>query len=373
MDRVVSLKLSPLTAIPRDLVAAVDYERHARDHLDENAWEYLCGGAGDEITLQENSKAFDSLRLKGRVLTDVAGGSTQLQLLGEEHAHPVFLAPVAYQKLFHPDGESATALGADAMQACMAVSSLASMRIEDLPRATQSSRWFQLYFQARREGTLELVRRAEAAGFSALLVTVDAPLAGIRNREQRAGFALPSGISAVNIRQAAPDGAVQGNSQVFDALMANAPGWKDIEWLVTNTKLPVIIKGILDADDALRSLDHGVAGIVVSNHGGRILDTLPATLDALPLIAQALQGRAPILLDGGIRRGSDVFKALALGADAVMLGRPYIHALATAGALGVAHLLRTLREELEVTMALSGCRSLQDINAGHLFPSRKTP
>lgn len=366
-----SSRLPPLSAIPRDLVAAIDYERYARERLDDNAWEYLCSGAGDEITLQENRKAFDNLRLKGRVLADVAGGSTQLQLLGVEHAHPVFLAPVAYQKLFHPDGENATALGADAMQACMAVSSLASVRIEDLPRATQSSRWFQLYFQASREDTLALVQRAEAAGFSALLVTVDAPLAGIRNREQRAGFLLPPDISAVNITTAPTAAPVAGSSLVFDVLMANAPGWKDIEWLAANTKLPLILKGVLDANDALRALDHGVQGIAVSNHGGRVLDTLPATLDALPLIADAVNARVPVFLDGGIRRGTDVFKALALGASAVMIGRPYIHALATAGALGVAHLLRTLREELEITMALSGCRTLDDITADVLFVGRE--
>lgn len=365
-----SARLPPLSAIPRDLVAAVDYERHARERLDDNAWEYLSSGAGDEITLQENRKAFDSLYLKGRVLADVAGGNTQLQLLGVEHAHPVFLAPVAYQKLFHPDGENATALGADAMQACMAVSALASVRIEDLPHATQSSRWFQLYFQARREDTLALVRRAEAAGYSALLLTVDAPLAGLRNREQRAGFLLPPDVSAVNINAVPAVAPLAGRSLIFDVLMANAPGWQDIEWLAAHTRLPLVLKGILDADDARRALDHGVAGIAVSNHGGRVLDGLPATLHALPLIANAVNGRVPLLLDGGIRRGTDIFKALALGADAIMIGRPYIHALAAAGALGVAHLLRTLREELEITMALSGCRTLADINAGVLFAGR---
>jgi 4-hydroxymandelate oxidase len=375
MGRAVSVAvtkpLPPLLAIPRDLVAAVDYERHARQHLDDNAWEYLCSAAGDEITGHENRAAFDRLYLRGRVLADVKGGHTRLSLFNVEHAHPIFLAPVAYQKLFHPDGERATAIGADAMQAGMAMSTLASVRLEDLPAPVQSARWFQLYFQSGRDATLALVRRAEAAGFSVLLLTVDAPLAGIRNREQRAGFALPANISAVNITAGPALPPLQNGSLIFDGLMANAPTWSDIEWLAAHTKLPLVLKGILDADDACRALDHGAAGIAVSNHGGRVLDTLPATLDALPRIVDALAGRAPILLDGGIRRGTDVFKALALGADAVMIGRPYIHALATAGALGVAHLLRTLREELEITMALSGCKTLADITPASLAVMHK--
>ncbi|MGH8493168.1 MAG: alpha-hydroxy acid oxidase [Moraxellaceae bacterium] len=361
--------LPPLTVIPRDLVAAVDYERHARQHLDDNAWEYLSGGAADEITLHENRVAFDRLRLRSRVLADVKGGHTQLNLFGHRYAHPLFLAPLAYQRLFHADGELATALAADAMQAGMVVSTLASVRMEELPAPVQSARWFQLYFQADRAATLALLRRAEACGFSALLVTVDAPLAGIRNREQRAGFALPDGVAAVNLETLTASSAVTGSSVVFDVLMANAPGWADIEWLLGQTRLPVLLKGVLDAEDAKRALSCGIAGIVVSNHGGRVLDTLPASIDALPAVVTALEGKIPVLLDGGIRRGTDVFKALALGADAVLLGRPYIYALATAGALGVAHLLRTLREELEITMALCGCKTLEDIGPHVLFRS----
>lgn len=361
MGRTVSKPLPPLTAIPRDIVAAVDYERHARSHLDDNAWEYLVGGAADEITLQENRSAFDGLRLRSRVLADVKGGHTALSLFGKKHAHPILLAPIAYQKLFHAEGEMATAMAADVMQTTMVLSTLASVRMEALPAATQSVRWFQLYFQSSREATLALVQRAEACGFSALVVTVDAPLAGIRNREQRAGFALPAAVAAVNLEALAPANASAGNSAVFDVLMANAPSWADIEWLLRQTKLPVLLKGVLDPEDAKQALAHGIAGLVVSNHGGRVLDTLPASMAALPEVVAGVEGKIPVLLDGGIRRGTDVFKALALGADAVLLGRPYIHALATAGALGVAHLLRTLREELEITMAITGCKTLDDI------------
>lgn len=355
--------LPPLSSIPPDLVAAADYERHARQHLDDNAWTYLTCGAADGITLAANPAAFQRWQLRNRVLADVSGGHTRLNLLGQEYRHPILLAPVAYHHLFHADGERAAAMGAAALEAPMVLSSMASTAIDAV--ATQAGPlWFQLYIQREREQTLALLRLAEAAGCHALVVTVDAPVAGIRNQEQRIGFHLPPGIRAVNLPAASAETTElqAGQSVIFDGLMRGAPGWADIEWLVSETSLPVVLKGILTAEDALRAIDAGVAGIVVSNHGGRVLDTVPATLDVLPVIAAAVQGRLPLLLDGGVRRGTDVFKALALGASAVMIGRPYVHALATAGALGVAHLLRTLREELEVAMVLCGCRTLADID-----------
>lgn len=361
------MSLPPLTAIPRDLVCAADYEQRAREHLDENAWTYLSCGAADAVTLAENQAAFQRVQLRTRVLADVAGGHTRFNLFGREYRHPIFLAPVAYHGLFHEDGERAVAMGAAAMEAGMVLSSLATTAIAEVA-ALAGPLWFQLYIQKEREQTLELVRKAEAAGCVALLVTVDAPIAGIRNQEQRVGFHLPAGIRAVNLPEAV-SGTTEleaGQSIIFDGLMRGAPSWQDITWLVSETRLPVLLKGILTAEDALRAIDAGVAGIVVSNHGGRVLDTVPATISVLPEIAMAVNGRIPLLLDGGIRRGTDVFKALALGASAVLIGRPYVHALATAGALGVAHLLRTLREELEITMALCGCRTLADIDRSRL-------
>lgn len=361
------MALPPLSAIPADLVAAADYERHAREHLDDNAWTYLTCGAADGITLAANQAAFQRLHLRNRVLADVVGGHTRLSLFGHEYRHPIFLAPVAYHCLFHPEGERATAAGAAAMEAPMVLSSMASTAIGDVA-AQAGPLWFQLYMQREREQTLALVRQAEAAGCLALVLTVDAPIAGIRNQEQRIGFRLPPGIRAVNLPEATP-ATVElraGQSVIFDGLMRGAPGWADIEWLVSATSLPVLLKGILTAEDALRAVDAGVAGIVVSNHGGRVLDTVPATVEALPAIAAAVGGRIPLLLDGGVRRGTDVFKAIALGASAVLIGRPYVHALATAGALGVAHLLRTLREELEIAMVLCGCRTLADIDRSRL-------
>jgi 4-hydroxymandelate oxidase len=355
--------LPPLTAIPRDLVAACDYERRARQHLDDNAWAYLQGGAADELTMAANSAAFRAVSLLPRMLADVRGGHTRYSFLGQHFEHPIFLAPVAYQKLFHPDGERATALAAEALNAPMVLSTLASTRLEEVAAGTRAPLWFQLYWQGDRERSLALVRRAEAAGYQALVFTVDAPLAGIRNREQRAGFALPAGISAVNVSEAANLPMLDPMaSPVFDAMMALAPGWDDLAWLLEQTHLPVLLKGILHPADAQRAVELGVHGLIVSNHGGRVLDTVPAALDALPAIRALVGPAMPLLLDGGIRRGSDVFKAIALGASAVLIGRPYIHALATAGALGVAHLLRTLREELEVAMALCGYRTLADIN-----------
>lgn len=356
----------PLSAIPREIAAATDYERFAHARLDDNAWEFLTAGAADEITLHDNRAAFDRLRLKSRVLRDVRGGHTRLDLFGHTLEHPILLAPVGYQQLFHAEGEIASALGAQVMAAPLVVSTLASVKLEDIA-ATAGPIWFQLYFQRQPEHSLSLVRRAEACGCQALVVTVDAPLAGIRNREHRAGFHLPDGIAAVNLADLPPPSANAHGNSVFDGLMANAPTWEDIAWLVSVTNLPVVVKGILDPEDALLAIRHGASGIIVSNHGGRVLDSLPASIDALPAITAAVNGRIPLLLDGGIRRGSDIFKAIALGASAVLIGRPYIHALATAGALGVAHVLRTLREELEVTMALSGCTTLAAINRTHLF------
>lgn len=353
-----------LDNIPRDIAAVTDYENYSRARLDENAWEYLVAGAADELTVRDNREAFDRIKLRSRVLCKVQGGHTRLSLFGQAYEHPVFLAPVGYQKLFHADGEAATALAARTLAAPMIVSTLASTQLEELA-ATGATLWLQLYLRARREDTLRLMRRAEACGCKALVVTVDAPLAGIRNREQRVGFRLPSGIEAVNLKDLPPPPSTPvppGGSLIFDQLLADAPGWDDIAWLVQNTSLPVVIKGILDPADALLAIQHGAQGIIVSNHGGRVLDSLPASIDALPDVATAVARRVPLLVDGGIRRGSDIFKAIALGASAVLIGRSYVHALAAAGPLGVAHVLRTLREELEVCMALNGCATLSAVD-----------
>ncbi|HTH40111.1 MAG TPA: alpha-hydroxy acid oxidase [Rhodocyclaceae bacterium] len=362
--------LPPLTAIPRDVVAVADYLPHARLRLDDNAWAYLSGGAADELTDRWNREAFDYQRLHSRVLTSLAGGHTRRDLFGQVFDHPILLAPVAYQRLFHPEGENASALAAAVTGSGLVLSTLSSTPLETIAKIQTGPTWFQLYLQGDRTFDLALLRRAEAAGYQAIVLTVDAPLTGLRNREQRAGFHLPPAVTAVHLAGFTPPRPPQlqpGQSALFDGLLAQAPGWADLEWLRQSTRLPLLVKGILHPADALRALELGADGIIVSNHGGRTLDTLPATLDALPAIATAVAGRCPLLLDGGIRRGSDVFKALALGASAVLLGRGYIHGLAAAGALGVAHVLRTLREELEAVMALTGCPTLDAIGPHCLF------
>ncbi|MCE2487658.1 MAG: alpha-hydroxy-acid oxidizing protein [Desulfurellaceae bacterium] len=365
-------KRPKLTRIPPELACVSDYEHLAKDFVPHSVYEYIAGGGADDISLHSNRRAFDRIELFSRVLSDCTGGTTALSLLDEPFRHPVLLAPVAYQKLVHPDGERATAQAADALQAGFIASTMASVSLEAIAAELSGNKWFQLYVQDSREGTLSLLRRAEAAGYTALVVTVDAPINGLRNRAQRAGFALPQQVQAVNLGglpQSSPPSLGAEHSIVFQGLMASAPTWADLVWLRRQTALPIIVKGILHPADAVRVADMGLAGVVVSNHGGRTLDGLPASISALPAVRAALGPDFLVLLDGGIRRGTDVFKALALGANAVLVGRPQVYALAVAGALGVAHMLRLLREELEVTMALTGCPTLAHITMDALYPS----
>lgn len=371
-----------VASIPSGVVTLIDHENHARKVLDENAQAYFYGGAGDELTMHTNSYAWSTLKLQPRVLQPLAGGHTRMQLLGKTLAHPIFLAPVAYQRMAHPDGELASAHAAAALGAGMVLSTQSSTSLESVAAAVLSSGniatrgplWFQLYMLHGRGFTKELVQRAEAAGYEALVVTVDAPTQGYRDRERRSNFKLPIGISAVNLA-GLPDALTAalkpGQSALFDGLLTTAPTWDDITWLQSVTRLPIILKGILHEDDARQAAGLGVAGIVVSNHGGRTLDTAVATADVLPRIAQKLAGDIPILVDGGIRRGTDVLKAIALGATAVMVGRPYVYGLANAGAVGVAHVLRLLRDELEVAMALTGCATLSQVSAKVIYQPTK--
>lgn len=361
----------PLEHIPRDIASASDYQPYARERLDDGVWAYLNGAAADGLTHAENLAAFRRFRLMPRVLADLKDGCTAVDLFGSHFEHPLLVAPMAFQRLAHPDGEIAPAVAATAMKGGMVVSAQASISLEDIAAAAGGALWFQLYILPDREFTLQLVRRAEQAGYRALVVTVDAPVTGIRNDEQRAGFALPPSVEAVNLRGMRglpPHVAGPGESAVFASpLLAAAPSWADIAWLISNTRLPVLLKGILHPDDARRAMDAGAAGVIVSNHGGRTLDMLPATLDALPGVVEAVAGHFPVLMDGGIRRGTDVLMALALGARAVLIGRPVIHALAAAGAPGVAHILHMLRAELEAAMALSGCRHIADLTPALLW------
>jgi len=365
-----------LDTLPPGVVTLEDHARHAQTHLDDNAWAYFSGGAGDEITLRANRAAWDRISLNPRVLRAMAGGSTRVELLGHTLAHPILLAPVAFQRMAHPDGELAMAYAAAAQSAGIVLSTQASLPMETVAQAARSNPqrgplWFQLYIQQDRGFTHALVQRAEAAGFEALVLTVDAPTSGARDRERRVGFQLPAGVSSVNLAglaTPAPVGLRPDQSALFDGLLAHTPTWADVEWLQSITRLPVLLKGILHPGDARLAQQLGIAGLVVSNHGGRTLDTAPATATVLPRIAQAVPGM-PLLVDGGIRRGTDVLKAMALGASAVLVGRPYIYGLANAGAMGVAHVLRLQRDELEIAMALTGCARLQDASPALLGDS----
>jgi len=365
----------PLTAIPAEIRCAQDYEYAAEHFLAPDRLAYIAGGCGRETTLAANRAAFDATRLWPRLLCEMGQGHTRLELFGRQLAHPILLAPLAYQTLAHPQGEIDVARGAAATDSGFVLSTLAGRTLEEVAVQAGEERWFQLYFQAERRHTLDLVRRAEAAGYRVLVVTLDTAIKLPSLRAQRAGFVLPAAVVAANLAdypEVVPSVVERGQSRVFRGVMAQAPGWADLDWLLGETRLPVVVKGVLHPEDARQLKARGVAGLIVSNHGGRSLDGAPASLAALPAIRAAVGDDYPLLLDSGIRSGSDVFKALALGADAVLVGRLQTYALAVAGALGVAHLLRLLREELEVCMAQVGCATLADIGAAMIFKEKDT-
>ncbi len=332
------------------------------------SYEYVAGGSGADVTAQANLDAFAGWAIYPRLLRDVSAGHTRVALGDMALPHPILLAPVAFQSLAHAEAEIGSAHAANAMEACMVCSTLSTRTLEDVAQAAGPHKWFQLYFQPRREATLALLERATASGYKAIVVTLDASIQVASQRALRAGFRMPAQCVAVNLEPAAaaPAPAAEA-SRIFQGMMGEAPQWADLEWLIKQSRLPVWVKGVLHPDDASALKAVGVAGLVVSNHGGRSLDGAPASLDALPAIRAAVGPAFPLLLDGGIRSGSDVFKALALGANAVLVGRLQLYALSVAGSLGVAHMLKLLREELEICMALAGCARIQDIQAGTLM------
>ena len=353
-----------------------DQAAQAERLLEPAVWAYLCGGAADELTLRANLSAWQRLPLWPRVLRPLAGGHTRTTLAGHALAHPILLAPVALQQLAHPEGELASALAAAAQGAGYVLSTQSSTPLEAVAQAVRGDPgrgplWFQLYWQADRGFNRALVQRAEAAGYEAIVLTADAPVQGVRDRERRAGLTPPPGVRAVHLRDAPAAPPAAGT--YCAGLPAHAPSWDDVAWLRGCTRLPVWLKGVLHPQDARQALALGVAGLIVSNHGGRTLDTAPATADALPRVREAVQDALPLVVDGGIRRGTDVLKAIALGARAVLIGRPALHALAAGGALGVAQMLRLLRDELEMAMALTGCRTLADAGPALLDPGAAPP
>lgn len=335
-----------------------DYERLAAERLEPAAYAFFAGGAGDEVTLADNVEAYRRWQLRPRVLVDVAEPSTATTVLGEEIATPVLVAPVAYQRLVHPEGEVAMARATAAAGTILCLSSFATASWEEVA-ATGSRRWFQLYVPSDEGRAVEIVTGAEAAGFGALVLTVDTPVLGRRERDLRARFALPEGMQ-VPLR----GGDRLTPARAFESMSASV-SWSQLERLASLSRLPIILKGILTAEDARLACEHPVAAIVVSNHGGRQLDGVAATIDALPEVVEAVDGRLEVLVDGGIRRGTDVVTALALGAQAVLVGRPPVWGLAADGEAGARRVLELLRSEVELALQLVGCRSPAGLTPDH--------
>jgi isopentenyl diphosphate isomerase/L-lactate dehydrogenase-like FMN-dependent dehydrogenase len=349
-----------------DPVNILEFEDLARARMERASFDYYAGGAEDERTLAANRLGFERLAFRPRVLVNTDHIDTAIDLLGERLAFPVVLAPTALNRVGHPDGELAVARAAGAAGTLFCTSTVASFTLEEVAAASTGPRWFQLYMYRDRGVTENLVRRAEASGYRAIVLTVDTPRLGRRERDVRHRFALPQGVRMRNLEVSVPANVDWGGATTFGdfihRLLDGSLTWESLTWLKGLTTLPVLIKGILTAEDAALALDHGASGVIVSNHGGRQLDGAVATIDALPEIVDKIGGRIPILMDGGIRRGTDVLKALALGAAAVAIGRPYLWGLAAAGEAGVARVLEMLRSELELAMALSGAPSVGAIS-----------
>jgi 4-hydroxymandelate oxidase len=346
-----ALNLGELEALARELLAPMTYD-------------YYSSGAQDERTLRENVAAWARIEIHHRVLVDVASRQSSTMVLGAPVSMPVLVAPTAFHRLACEDGELATARAARRSRTVMVLSSLSNTRVEEVcATAAPAPVWFQLYVYRDRAATEALVARAEAAGARAIVLTVDAPIFGQRERDVRNRFHLPEGLRVENMSAAGHGdiplrGAESGLAAYIAEKLDPSLTWKDVAWLGGVTRLPVLVKGIVRPDDACRAIDHGAAGVVVSNHGGRQLDGSPATATVLGAIADAVAGRGEVFVDGGVRRGADVLRAVALGARAVLLGRPILWGLAAGGEDGAHGVLEALRSELDLAMALAGCADL---------------
>ena len=350
-----------------EIINLIELEGLAEKKLPKSAFDYYVSGSDDEITLRKNRASFERISLYYHVLAGVTQPKTETRVLGHPIAFPVIIAPTAFHKMACNEGELATVRAASKAGTIMTLSTLSNTDIEEVAQASRHPLFFQLYVYKDRGATEALVQRAEVAGCKALVLTVDAPLFGRRERDIRNRFALPKGLYVKNLLAAGygelhKQTAESGLAAYFATLSDISISWKDIAWLRSITKLPIVIKGIVRPDDALRARDSGVSAIVVSNHGGRQLDTSPATIDALPLIADALKGSLEIWMDGGVRRGTDIIKALAFGATAVLIGRPIIWGLALEGEDGVFSVLDALKREFELAMILAGCPDIASIN-----------
>jgi isopentenyl diphosphate isomerase/L-lactate dehydrogenase-like FMN-dependent dehydrogenase len=352
--------------VSEDFVTVADFERAAEEKLDAGVAGYFFGGAGDELTLGENVAAWHGWRLRPRALAGLGEWRTGVELLGAELSMPILVAPVAYQGLVDPDGELAMARAAAGAGTVMCLSTLATNRPRPVAEAAPGGRrWFQLYCFRDEGVTRAMIEEAIACGYEAIVITVDAPRGGNRERDRRTGFAIPAEIGVPSVEAALGSERAITIEETFD-LMEPALSWSDLEDLASDCSVPVLVKGVVTGEDATLAVEHAAAGVIVSNHGGRQLDRCVATAEALPEVVDAVEDRVPVLVDGGIRRGVDVAIALALGADAVLVGRPALWGLAVGGEAGARRVLELLRAELELTLALCGCASPDALGRAHL-------
>ncbi|XP_075167325.1 hydroxyacid oxidase [Haematobia irritans] len=355
--------------MPPPFVCTTDFEEEAHKIIDKNALDYYRSGAGEQFTLNLNREAFRRLRIRPRCLRDVSCMDTTCEIFGFKLKWPLGIAPTAMQKMAHPDGEGGNAKAAGDIGSVFILSTLSTMSIEDVAKvAPETCKWFQLYVYKDRSLTEQLLRRVEKANFKAIVLTVDAPIFGQRWADIRNNFSLPKHLRLANFetQSSQSDGvhSEEGTSGIneyvasqFDATLT----WKDVEWLVRNTYLPVIVKGILTAEDAILAREFGCSGVIVSNHGARQLDYVPASIEALPEVVKAVGHDLVVMLDGGVRLGNDIFKAMALGAQMVFVGRPALWGLGCGGTNGVKEMLQILKKDFDITMALAGCQKITDI------------
>jgi len=352
--------------VQEEITNVMEFEAVARKKLPKMVFDYYASGAEDQYTLKLNRTAFEEYRLKPRILVDVSKQDLSTTVLGHKLTMPIMVAPTAMQKMAHPEGELATARAAASMGTAMTLSSWATSSVEEVNSVGPGLRFFQLYVYKNRTVVEQLVRRAEKAGFKAIALTVDTPRLGRREADIKNRFVLPPGLTLKNF-----EGLDLGTmSKTSDSGLASYVAgqidrsltWKDIQWLQTITSLPIFVKGVMSAADTKLAIRHGAQGIIVSNHGARQLDYVCATIQALEEVVIASEGKIPVFLDGGVRRGTDVLKALALGAKGIFIGRPVVYGLASSGEAGVKKVLTMLRDELELAMALVGCPSVKDIN-----------
>lgn len=356
-------------------VCLEDFRALAQMRLPPDIFDYIDCGAGNEITRHANQCDLDNIRLRPLCLRDVAAPSLSIDLLGQAFCSPIGFSPTAFHRLVHADGEIATAKAAKTLGAPMIVSCMSSLTLEEVAKGSGNDNlWLQTYIFKDREVTLRLIQRAEHSGYKAIVVTLGCPVAGRRDKNIRNRFSLPQGIVAANFKQR--DVVVHNNPihSIEGAELDASLTWKDIEWLRGNVRLPIVLKGIMTPLDIPPALDLQIGGLIVSNHGGRQLDTTESTIRVLPEIAATVAGRLPLLVDSGFRRGTDILKALALGADAVFLGRPVLWALALGGEIGIIGAVNLLLEELRIAMQIAGCASIEEIrsNSLHIISRRQS-